>query len=276
MPHILALQAIILPGIFSLLAQLFCRRYQQFGHLQAPLMIIGWLIAYAWIVSGPNFPPRQASDWLGLAALFSVLPIAIATLPKKIVQGLVISIIGAGMLIAAWPVLSFDATIKTHALIWLEMTLYIGLLSLVVFKDKYAQQLSQPLFNYALSTATLGIITILSGSLLLGLLAIALAFAHAWPALMDLKNTVLIAPHSSPLHFNALPYAIALFLLMMARIYAEIPASSALLLIVSSLLTLLYGRSVRTATIVNAVFCVVALAITLVIEFGMTTQTPYY
>lgn len=276
MPYILALQAVVLPGVFSLLAQLFCRRYQQFSYLQAPLMIIGWLMAYAWIVSGPNFPPRQASDWLGLAALFAVLPIAIAPLPQKLVKALVFSIISAGMLVAAWPVLTFDATIKTHALIWLEMTLYIALLSAIVLKNSHKSHLAQPLFNYALSTATLGIITILSGSLLLGLLAIALAFAHAWPALIDLKNTVLTAPHPTKLPFNVLAYAIAIFLLMMARTYAEIPIGAGLLLIIGGGLTSLYGRAARKAAIVNALFCITALAVTLYVEFGSNSPASYY
>ena len=277
MPYILALQAVVLPGIFSLLTQLFCRRYQQFNYLQAPLMIIGWLMAYAWIVSGPNFPPRQASDWLGLAALFAVLPIAIANLPQKLAKTFVFVIVSAGMFIAAWPVLSFDATIKTHALIWLEMMLYITLLTTSVLKSPYSPQLTHPLFNFALSTATLGIITILSGSLLLGLLAIALAFAHAWPALIDLKNTVFTSTKNTKLPFNILAYAIAIFLLMMARFYAEIPFWAALLLIIGSGLTSLYGSAARKAAIVNALFCITALGITLYVEFGSAnSQAAYY
>lgn len=276
MPYILALQAVVLPGVFSLLAQLFCKRYQQFGYLQAPLMIIGWLLAYAWIVSGPNFPPRQASDWLGLAALFSVLPIAIAALPNKLVKALIFCIVSTGMLIAAWPVLSYDATLKTHALIWLEMALYITLLVVIVVRDQHDQQHSHPLFNYALSTATLGIITILSGSLLLGLLAIALAFAHAWPALIDLKNTVFIAPKQAKLPFNTLAYSMAIFLLMMARTYAEIPIFAALLLIIGSALTSLYTGAARKSAIVNAMFCITALAVTLYVEFGSGQQPAYY
>ena len=128
MPHILALQAVILPAVWSLITQLLCSHYNRAQPLRIPLLIVGWLIAYSWIINGPNFPPRQANDWLGIITLAALLPFILHAIPQKISRIYLTLLAGAGVLLALWPILSYEAALNTHALIWAEATSYFLLL----------------------------------------------------------------------------------------------------------------------------------------------------
>jgi len=189
-----------------------------------------WLIAYAWIIGLPNVPPEEALDWLWLLLAASYMAGCIAQHRAQWLSRTLIFL--TALIVIAWPVLRYQ----------LSGTLVGELVVIVVtggvlFNRLPRIQPATPALALVINTAGLAIASTLSGSLLVGQLAIALAALTGGYAIVEMFNRLHTTRFSTQQMLVLLP--VYLGLLTIARLYAELPLTSAALLLVSPVIGVL-------------------------------------
>ncbi|GMQ88707.1 MAG: hypothetical protein BMS9Abin09_0140 [Gammaproteobacteria bacterium] len=219
----LLIQSIVLPfGLSGLLLWLGPRRdrYKVIGNAAI------WLIAYAWIIGLPNLPPEEALDWLWLLLAASYTAGYVVQHRAQWLSRT--SILLATLVVIAWPVLRYQ----------LSGTLVGELVVIVVAGGVLFNRLPQiqpatPALTLVINTAGLAVASALSGSLLVGQLATALAAITGGYATAEIISRLHTTRFSAQQMLVLLP--VYLGLLAIARLYAELPLTAAALLLVSPL-----------------------------------------
>jgi len=221
-PYLLIItQSVVLP--FGLSGLLLWLGSHKDGHNVIGSALI-WLIAYAWIIGMPNVPPEEAVDWLWLLLVASY---AIAYIPQRRARWLSRTLVFPTVLIAiAWPILRYQ---PSSALVGELVTIVVA--GGILFNRMQQIRPVAPALALAINTAGLAIASALSGSLLVGQLAGALAAVTGGYAIVEMLNRLHKTRFSVQQMLVLLP--VYLGLLVIARLYAELPLTSTALLLVS-------------------------------------------
>ena len=237
---ILATQAVIAPVIFSLFAQTLYQKIVFFRSRITLCFIILWLVSYTWIIQLPNFPPKQALDWLGIFTLLTILPFFNSALFKGWGKYYLLLVGLIFFWVSTWPVISYEASFASHKLIWAEIALlYIWFCSVLV-RGYRVNTKKHSYLNLAFSLACLAIITIMSGSLLLGLLVLAYSAILSIPSAVEIfsLNKFKLSDKQSLLH-----WPIAMYLALMCRVYAEVSFVALVLLLLALSFNFLFKKN---------------------------------
>jgi hypothetical protein len=135
---------------------------------------------YFVIVDWPNFPPRQAIDWLGyfVAIAFMVDNF----IPRRWYAAAYVCLVVGSSASLFWPLISYKASFNSHWLIWLELSISALWMCLVLCRKPVIHRWDQHLV-LMLASVVCGIVSIVSGSLLLGFLCISLACLQGFPCI---------------------------------------------------------------------------------------------
>ncbi len=187
-----------------------------------------WLPSSFWLLGLPDpFPPQEASQWLWVLVLISTtinLCLAGRALSARYFQaGLVV----LAILIISWPVLhsgpGWEFYIELIALAVLAGTL---LLSMANTAESPA-----PALILSICAGGLALVASLGGSVLVGQLSAAMASALGAFALYEMVTRLTRSKLAST---RMSPWLVLYFaLLLIARVYAEIPLFSAAMLLVA-------------------------------------------
>jgi len=207
-----------------------------------------WLPSYVWLAGWPSIIPGQASDWLWLLAVISALIITLIRSRYAMIAVLQSMLLALVLLAVAWPVLQYQ----------FDMMLLVELISVIaagfiLYRASSTGLAASPAMSMAISSGGMALVIALGGSLLIGQLAGALASVLAAFALYEVINKFQ-KPATSLL--NLIPVMQLYFvILVIARIFAEIPLGPTALLLVAPLAGLL--PATRYASAFSAA-CVIA------------------
>lgn len=252
-------QVVILPLALSFFVMLAAIKFSNLQRYVPLALLCVWVLSYIWILDWPNMPPRVVQDWYWIIAIAAAL-LAISWKNNFAMSALVLGALG----ITLWPVLSTQLT----WLLAIELAVLVACIYPVV-RDSQRNNSAYDYLALCFLIAVLGVLTIASGSSLIGFLAIALAFAHGAGALLGFKLTWQVDARALSV--------ICLVLISSVRVYVELPliAASALLF---ALLLLRRGialpqlsRSLITVGSVSAAIAVVAF-----IELQAANNSAYY
>ncbi len=227
-PYLLiVIQSIALPfGLSGLLSAWSMHRdaYKVIGNA------LVWLIAYAWIIRWPEFPPGEAIDWPGPLLVASV---AAGCITYRTARWLFRSVIFLIAIMAiAWPVLHYQPSLTL-----VSELVFIIITGVVLFRRMEHRLAVTPAFILAIQATGLAVASALSGSLLVGQLAAALTAVtgtYAFPEILDRLHKT---PFSIQHRLAFLPLYLAL--LTIARLYAELPLVVTVLLLSGPILSVL-------------------------------------
>jgi hypothetical protein len=265
LPGILA--ALLLSGVFTIVGRL----WKANSWADAVALGIGYAGGHVVTAGWPPFPPAEATQWLPYFGLAVALLAVVDTLlrPPGLVRGVVWFLCCAGILLLllaskfqyGWSLLA--------GVLWISC-LAAGMLVLSSFLDSAARRdrsISFPLILAIVAGGT-GLALMLSGSLLLGQLAMVLAAAFAAIVIVGtlLPNAINgrgIAPVSA---------ALLCVLWLSGYFFSELPSVSALLLAVSpipALMLVLVDESgnPRRGLLLRAVLVAVPVALAVFLAF---------
>ncbi len=257
------------------------------------LAIIAWLPLYAWMLKLPNLPPKQALDWVWIYLMFAGAGVMCKVVTFHRVNKVaafqsVTFFITAGVMI--WPAISYNASLASHWSIWLESIVF-GLMGVVVLlilikplakADQSGTAISIHSHIYLwLITGALGVIVIMTGSLLIGSLSIALSsifVASGLYARFFYQARLPITPEGLPVS-----YGLVLLMLLISRVYVDVDIMTFSLLAISvvlaSYLTLKQYHNPAQYRLLHIVFvtCLaIAIAYTVYSEVLSTQNNGYY
>ena len=220
----------VLPVLLSALLWWVARRNQA---MLWTLPLI-WLPSYLWIIGWPPLYPSEAIHWLWLLVVASVL-INLVLKSRLVLISVLQTVLLTLILIAvAWPVLQYQ----------FEMMLIIEIIAviavgIVTFKFSSKDQATTPALTMTISSGGMGLVIALGGSLLIGQLAGALASVLAVFAVSEL-----IRKFQPSISLSNLVPVMQLYLviLVIARIFAEIPLGPSALLLVAPLAGLIIEK----------------------------------
>ena len=243
----LILPSAVLPLFLSAVLWCLGRRYV-ISLWGLPLI---WLPSYVWLMGWPSIIPREANDWLWMLAIISVL---INTVFKSrlaliaILQTMLMVLVLAAI---AWPVLQYQFNIMLVGEIFIVMAA-----GFILFRNSATGQATSPALSLAISSGGMGLVVALGGSLLIGQLAGALAAVLGAFAVYE---TVCKFQQSSTSLISLIPVMqLYLAILVIARIFAEIPLGPSVLLLVALLAGLL--PVVRYASAFSAVSVIASIS----------------
>ncbi len=250
----LLLQTIVLPLLLSFAVY---KTVSKNTHWQAAGLFLAWLPACFWILNIPALPPSEAVDWLWLAGLAFV---AIQHLPTQYRNATQLAVFILTLLVISWPVLQYELSPSLIA----ELLLMLLTAAILVIASPSSPT---PALVLGMSATALAVCTALAGSLLVAQLAGALAAAPGIFAITELGKRLT----SSRLQTSTLLPLSLLYLLLLAiaRLYAEMPAGPALLLLLAPLSLRLKSRSAIGLTLL----AIVAAAVWL---FLLQDSNSYY
>ncbi len=234
----LVLPSLLLPLSLSTVLFALSRRY--------PLLRWGlafvWLPSCFWLVDWPKPMPEEANDWLWLLVIFS-MGLNIGFMKRERISAQVqTGLLGLMLMVLAWPVLRYQLGLGVAT--ELAAVFFAGA---ALFFGAAANRAVTPALTLALSGGGLALVTALGGSVLMGQLAGALASILMVFAVFELYHRFT----KQSVTLIALTPVIQLYLalLLIARVYAEIPLVSAALLLVAPLMGLLLrGRYTAIVT----------------------------
>jgi len=237
----LIVPSLLLPLLLSAVLFGLSRRYPS---LLWGLVLI-WLPSYFWLVGWPKLIPEEANDWLWLLVIFSMgLTIAFMKL-KRISALMQTGLLGLVLIVLAWPVLRYQLALGIVE--ELTAALFAGV---IIFSGTVANRAATPALTLSISSGGLALVTALGGSLLIGQLAGALASVVIVFAVFELYRC--LTAQSIPLIALTPVIQLYLALLVIARVYAEIPFLSAVLLLAAPMFGLLLrGRFTIIGTSVS-------------------------
>ena len=220
----LILPSLVLPFILSLIWLSLSRRYPVFRWL---LPII-WLPSCFWLVGWPKAIPQEANEWLWWLLILSMGLQALWLTRPRLTAWMQTSLLGLALILLAWPVLRYQPSLS------LVLELIVVLLTAVtLFFRAESNHTTMPVVALTISSAGLAFITVLGGSVLVGQLAGALASVLGAFALYECYRRW-TKQGATPMQLVPV-IQIYLALLLIARIYAEIPLGSASLLLLAPL-----------------------------------------
>ncbi len=207
------------------------------------IAIVTWLPLYAWIMQWPGFPPKQALDWLWIYVFFSSLSTVLSTIKVRVFSNVKavmmyqVTLFLTACLVIIWPAISYRASLSSHGLIWLE-SLFLGLVGAYIVgkvvnhkagENQTAGMLGS-LYLWVV-TGALGLIVMMTGSLLIGTLLIALSSAYLAVAVYAKFFGGTKAQPTT----NGLPmsYGLILLILLLSRIYVDLDFINTVLVLIS-------------------------------------------
>lgn len=228
---LLVLQVLVLPLALSLVAW----RYSlKFNGLIMPALFLIWAVCYFWIDGIPSIPPAEAIEWVSLLGLLFVL--IYYFVQAEIVHHVVVSLIllTASIVLLTWPVI----THSTDPQLFFEIAVFIAAGVFILFRLSRSDP-SSPALTLGITQTGLAIVSGIGGSLLIGQLSGVLASALAFFIFFELYKK--FTESLMEVRATSLMLIMSLWLMLIARIYAEIPLGPTVML----LLSLLLGLSTR-------------------------------
>lgn len=229
------LPSVIMPVVLSVMAW---KLIHHFPTMQWSLPLI-WLPSYIWINGIPSSFFGEAKDWLWLLLGLSIL-LNVFFKPRLVIlillQTLLLILL---LIIIAWPVLQYQFStmlvieISTVSIAAAVIFYFIGKIN-----THTPRSLLSPILSLAISSGGLGLIITLAGSLLIGQLAGVMAsILFSMFILMGLtfKSSNLAINFNNFVPIIQLYYAI----LVIARIYVDLPVGITILLLLAPLLGLI-------------------------------------
>jgi len=224
----LALSTLLIPLALSFLVQRLTLKNQSFMILG---VLMTWLVSYLWIAGTPSFLPKEAVEWsVYLGGVLTITSFIVKSIKSQALLFSTLSILG--VILIAWPVISHAPTIQLFA----ELTFFALFAIIIAFRMKDSSKAS-PALSIAVSNGGLAIVAGLGGSLLIGQLAGALASALGAFAIYELFKKL----EQTQMNYSTrlLGALLSLLMLVVARIYAELPLVSMALLALSLTLGLI-------------------------------------
>jgi len=215
----LVLSTLIIPLALSFLVQRLAQKKQSITILG---FFITWLISYLWIAGIPSFFPKEAIEWsVYLGATFIIASFIITSLKQQALLFSALYILGVTLIV--WPVITHSPELQLFA----EL-IFFTLIGIIVAFRMEDTSTASPALSIGISNGGLAIVAGLGGSLLIGQLAGALASALGAFAIYELFKKL----EHTQLNYNTrlLSTLLSLLLLVVARIYAELPLVSITLL----------------------------------------------
>ena len=217
------IQTVLLPLALSIGVKQF---YTSKSQYLFAWLFAAWLIPYSWIIGVIPVLPKEAIEWPALLGL-SFIAIHFVSKPSAFYTNVVnIAFVFSGIVILAWPVI-----VRTLQAQLIFELLFFTATAAIISSRLLKVQPASPALVLGISNAGLAVVSALGGSLIIGQVAGSLAamlsvfalyelFKKLMSSQVDNKTILLIA-------------SLNLFLLVVARIYAEIPLVPTVLLAVS-------------------------------------------
>lgn len=219
----LILPSLLLPMTLSFFLFVVSQRFKILPWI-LPLV---WLPSCFWLTGLPEqFPPQEANHWLWLLVVVSLLVNISLMMHRTLSSYVQVGLLVLGIIILAWPVLDTQA----------NFSLIIELLALLIVAGLVLRCIDfnhpkSPALTLSISSGGLGLVSALGGSVLVGQLSGALASSIGVFALYEIYKR-LLTPAVTTMQLS--PMILLYFsLLLIARVYAEIPLVSATLLLVA-------------------------------------------
>ena len=188
-------------------------------------VFIAWLISFFWIVGVPSLPPKEAIEWsIYIGAVFIIISLFLKSGFGQIILHALLSIVGA--ILIAWPVISHTPELQ----LFVELLFFLLIAGIISYRLLHISPAS-PALSIGISNAGLAIVAGLGGSLLIGQLSGALAASLGAFALLELYKKL----EATQIRRNTtlLTSLLSLLMIIVARIYAELPLVSVVLLALS-------------------------------------------
>jgi hypothetical protein len=252
-------QVLVLPLVLSFLI-FGLGRYQAKLRAHSSLaFVLTWLVSYCWVLNWPNFPPIVVQDWFWLIALAFGLGASFSQSNRWVFLGASL----AAVAITLWPVISTQMT-------WLfALEIVILLIVIAVSFSSNAHQSSWlDYFCLTFLSGSLGVLTILSGSSLIGFLALGLASSHAAGALLGQRFNWLLDSRAL--------VALNIVLLACIRTYVELHwlAAFCMALVLCLIARPMFRQGLRTALV--AALLAIAIATVVYTEMLDSSSAAYY
>lgn len=232
----LILPTLVVPLMLSVAGFTLSHRYPTLRWL-LPIL---WLPSYFWLIGWPTRVPQEANEWLWVLLILSLAVQTLWLARPHLVASIQTGLLGLALIALAWPVLRYQPELN----IVLELLAVLCVGALMFFAAK-RHRVATPALTLTISSIGLALVTALGGSVLVGQLVGALASVLGAFALYELYRR-LTTPALSLSQLAPL-IQIYLALLVIARVYAEIPLVSAFLLLISPLIALLSAHRYAVA-----------------------------
>ena len=241
------LPSVVLPLLLSALLWWVSRFYS----VTLWLLPLIWLPSLVWLTGWPPFLPSEANEWLlWLVIIATLINFTLKSKPWALVITHIFLLVCA-LIAIAWPVIKY----QFDMMMVIEM-IVVTIVALVLYRFSVIDRATTPSLSMAISSGGMGIVIALGGSLLVGQLASSLASVLAVFALVEVIRKQQ-QPSLSVL--NLIPVMqIYLAILVIARIFAEIPLGPSALLLVAPLAGLI--PATRYASAFSAVSVVTAIS----------------
>jgi len=222
-----------------------------------------WFPSFVWLIGWPSVIPAEANHWLYPLAVFSVLISLYIKTRLNLISVLQTLLLALVLIAISWPVLQY----QFNWMLLFEL-LAVIVAGFVLFNFSVKRQAKTPALIMAVSSGGMGLVVALGGSLLIGQLAGALASILITLAVVELMTKMQnpAAALSSFVPVMQLYFGI----LIIARIYAEIPLGPSALLLMAPLAGLMSAK--RYALGFSAACVIVALSLLLL----ATDSSNYY
>ena len=242
----MVLPSVVLPLLLSALLW-WLSRYYSVALWGLPLI---WLPSYIWLTGWPSLLPAEANEWLMLLVILATLiNFTLKSKPWTLVAAHTLLLVFA-LIAIAWPVMKFQLDV----VLVIEM-LVVTFAAIVLYRFSVNDRATMPSLSMAISSGGMGIVIALGGSLLIGQLAGSLASVLAVFAIADVIRK---RQQASVGTLNLIPVMqIYLAILVIARIYAEIPPGPSALLLVAPLAGLIpvtrYASAFSAVSVISAI-----------------------
>lgn len=210
-----------------------------------------WLPSYLWIVGWPPFIPAQATDWLWPLLVASIIINFILQSRLILLIAAQTTLLALVLIAIAWPVMQY----QFDMLLVLEIILFVAT-AFIIVSIAIKKQPAAPALSLAISSGGMGLVIALGGSLLIGQLAGAMASTLGAFALIEVIRR---CQQPSVNFINIIPpLQLYLTLLVIARIFAELPLGPTLLLLCTPLIGLLPAK--RFAPVLSIITVISAMS----------------
>ena len=210
-----------------------------------------WLASFVWLIGWPSIIPAEANQWLYPLALCSVLISLYIKFSNNLVTVLQTLLLVLGLIGIIWPVLQYQFS----WMLVLEL-LVVMIIGCLLFYFSAKPHAKTPALTMFVSSGGMGLVVALGGSLLIGQLAGALASILISFAVVELM-TKLQKPAANLSSFVPV-IQLYLGILVIARIFAEIPLGPSALLLIAPLVGLISSK--RYAFVISVVSVIAALS----------------
>jgi len=245
------LMQIILPSaILPLLVSFLLWRFSLKNSFLLWSLPLIWLPSYFWLIGWPSLVPAEASHWLWLLLIASMIINLIFESRLLLITVLQTTLLSFILIGVSWPVFQYQIDLK----LIIEM-LVIIVVAYIIFNGTVKNNVSTPALLLAICFAGMGLVIVLGGSLLIGQLAGAMASVLAVFACWEMISK------QQPL-INALKLVpvvqLYLVILVIARIFVEIPLATFILLSLAPLANLI--TTIRYALILSITSVIAAIS----------------